>query len=70
MLPRARRLVPLAASLGLAFGPLSMTYLAGRGVTLDEIDKTIGILRQQATLQSQARKAAEIAKVLGLSAKN
>ncbi|HVY27576.1 MAG TPA: sulfatase [Polyangiaceae bacterium] len=36
LLPSARRLLPLVASLGLAFGPLALTYLAGRGVTLDE----------------------------------
>lgn len=36
LLPSARRLGPLAGLVVLAFGPLSLTYLAGRGVTLDE----------------------------------
>jgi arylsulfatase A-like enzyme len=36
LLPSARRWLPLAASLAVAFAPLCLTYWAGRGATLDE----------------------------------
>lgn len=36
LLPSPRRLLPLLGSLGLALAPLSLTYFAGRGATLDE----------------------------------